>query len=198
MPRPRRLIWLRMPRTQPAIGFKHPGSMGCTNSSAGQQQHDNTVLPAVCLPIRSACHACAAMSPTHLLLPPHPHPRCRSFEKYVTAIYWSISTLATVGYGDIIPGNSVEKVVSMVGMALGVTVFAYFMTSMTALLETPREAQVGRAAGGCYQTVAAGGMVLQTAAACRWQQQQQQQQQHAASLTPWHSMALERLSRGLL
>lgn len=38
-----------------------------------------------------------------------------NFDKYVTALYWSMSTLTTVGYGDVIPGNSTEKIMSMIG-----------------------------------------------------------------------------------
>jgi Ion channel len=30
--------------------------------------------------------------------------------RYITALYWAMSTLTTVGYGDVIPGNSSEKV----------------------------------------------------------------------------------------
>lgn len=38
-----------------------------------------------------------------------------NFDRYVTALYWSMSTLTTVGYGDVIPGNSTEKIMSMIG-----------------------------------------------------------------------------------
>ena len=41
-----------------------------------------------------------------------------NFDKYVTALYWSMSTLTTVGYGDVIPGNSNEKIMSMIGHTL--------------------------------------------------------------------------------
>lgn len=42
--------------------------------------------------------------------------------------------MTTVGYGDVIPGNSREKMASMIGMMVGITAFAYFMGSMSALL----------------------------------------------------------------
>jgi hypothetical protein len=41
-----------------------------------------------------------------------------------------------VGYGDVIPGNSAEKLLAMLGMVLGVTVFAYFMGAMGNMLDT--------------------------------------------------------------
>ena len=52
-----------------------------------------------------------------------------------------------MGYGDVIPGNSPEKLLAMLGMALGVTVFAYFMGAMGSMLETlnTSDAKVGRA-----------------------------------------------------
>ncbi|GMH40004.1 hypothetical protein BSKO_07908 [Bryopsis sp. KO-2023] len=59
-----------------------------------------------------------------------------NFDKYVTALYWSMSTLTTVGYGDVTPGNANEKIMSMVGMVVGVTVFAYFMGSMSAMMSS--------------------------------------------------------------
>lgn len=52
----------------------------------------------------------------------------------VTATYWAMSTMATVGYGDVIPIQVPEKVVAMVGMLVGVTVFAYAPSSCLALL----------------------------------------------------------------
>lgn len=39
-------------------------------------------------------------------------------------MYWAMSTMATVGYGDITPIQVQEKVVSMAGMLCGVTIFA--------------------------------------------------------------------------
>ncbi len=60
-----------------------------------------------------------------------------------------------MGYGDVIPGNSAEKLLAMLGMALGVTVFTYFMDAMGRMLETSStsEATVGwagwRAAFAC-------------------------------------------------
>ena len=39
-------------------------------------------------------------------------------------MYWAMSTMATVGYGDITPIQIQEKIVSMAGMLAGVTIFA--------------------------------------------------------------------------
>ena len=45
-----------------------------------------------------------------------------------------MSTLTTVGYGDVTPMNSTEKICSMLAMVIGVTVFAYFMGTTAAMV----------------------------------------------------------------
>jgi hypothetical protein len=51
-------------------------------------------------------------------------------------MYWAMSTMATVGYGDVTPIQIPEKLVSMAGMLIGVTVFAYIMSTVSSLLST--------------------------------------------------------------
>lgn len=58
----------------------------------------------------------------------------RVCQRYITAMYWSLSTMTTVGYGDVIPGTNKEKIVAMFCMVIGITVFAYFMGAMSTLL----------------------------------------------------------------
>jgi voltage-gated potassium channel len=59
---------------------------------------------------------------------------CADVRRYITALYWGMSTLCTVGYGDVTPMNSAEKLFSMLAMVIGVTVFAYFMGTIAALI----------------------------------------------------------------
>ncbi|CAD7696757.1 unnamed protein product, partial [Ostreobium quekettii] len=59
-----------------------------------------------------------------------------NYDRYISALYWSMSTLTTVGYGDVTPANSNEKIMSMVGMVVGVTVFAYFMGSTSSMMSS--------------------------------------------------------------
>uniref|UniRef100_A0A061QTN1 Potassium sodium hyperpolarization-activated cyclic nucleotide-gated channel protein n=1 Tax=Tetraselmis sp. GSL018 TaxID=582737 RepID=A0A061QTN1_9CHLO len=56
--------------------------------------------------------------------------------RYITALYWAMSTLTTVGYGDVTPLTNAEKIVSMFAMVVGVTIFAYFMGSTASLITT--------------------------------------------------------------
>lgn len=55
-------------------------------------------------------------------------------DKYITAAYWAMSTLATVGYGDVHPGSVDEKIYAILGMVIGVTIFDYFMGTMVSTL----------------------------------------------------------------
>ena len=46
------------------------------------------------------------------------------WKQYTTSLYWSLSTLSTVGYGDITPSTDEEKVLSMVVMLFGSVLYA--------------------------------------------------------------------------
>lgn len=54
--------------------------------------------------------------------------------QYVEAFYWSVATLATVGYGDTVPVNAYEKVFATVAMLLGGGYFGYIIALMAALV----------------------------------------------------------------
>lgn len=57
-------------------------------------------------------------------------------EKYVTSLYWSFTTMCTVGYGDVTPAlhRRAEMAWAMVTQLVGATVFAYSISSMVDLL----------------------------------------------------------------
>ena len=48
-------------------------------------------------------------------------------EKYVNALYWSITTMATVGYGDIRPVTTIEYIVVIFCEIVAGVVFAYII-----------------------------------------------------------------------
>ncbi len=54
--------------------------------------------------------------------------------RYVASIYWAITTMITVGYGDIVPVTDLERVYVMFTMLLSSGIFAYSMNSINALL----------------------------------------------------------------
>ena len=52
---------------------------------------------------------------------------------YIASLYWAFTTMTTVGYGDILPTNDVERVYSTLIMILGATIFGYIVGSVGAL-----------------------------------------------------------------
>eukprot|EP00756_Hemistasia_phaeocysticola_P005948 Hpha_TRINITY_DN13589_c0_g1::TRINITY_DN13589_c0_g1_i2::g.111428::m.111428/K04950/CNGA3; cyclic nucleotide gated channel alpha 3 len=56
------------------------------------------------------------------------------YGKYITAIYWSVTTMTTVGYGDVTPEGKSAKILSLLSMLLGAGLFAYTMGNISTLL----------------------------------------------------------------
>lgn len=50
-----------------------------------------------------------------------------NFEKYVAALYWSVMTVATVGYGDVPPQTEWERLFLIFAMFIGAGVFAFVL-----------------------------------------------------------------------
>lgn len=55
-------------------------------------------------------------------------------EYYIRALYWSVTTLATVGYGDITPKTPNEMVYAICVMVLGVVMYGYVVGNIANLL----------------------------------------------------------------
>jgi hypothetical protein len=51
-------------------------------------------------------------------------------------MYWALSTLATVGYGDISARTPQEQIFAMVMMLLGVSWYAYVVSCMSAIMQS--------------------------------------------------------------
>ncbi|MGM9530935.1 ion transporter [Intestinibacter sp.] len=48
----------------------------------------------------------------------------QSFETFFDAIYWSVVTLTTVGYGDIYPISDIGRIVSMISSFMGIAIIS--------------------------------------------------------------------------
>ena len=62
--------------------------------------------------------------------------------RLVTVCYFSITTLSTVGYGDLRPKSNLEMIFVIVFMLLGVGYFSYIMSSFIEIIQTFNESGV--------------------------------------------------------
>ena len=58
------------------------------------------------------------------------------YVQYVNSLYWATATMTTVGYGDVVPITSTEKIFGMVVMLLACCIFAYIMNSIGGIFVT--------------------------------------------------------------
>ncbi|KAH8075638.1 phosphorelay sensor kinase [Aureococcus anophagefferens] len=63
-------------------------------------------------------------------------PRDGNWYLYTTCLYWSLSTVSTVGYGDISANTTMEKVYTIVVMITGVAGYAMMLQSIGRLMQS--------------------------------------------------------------
>lgn len=56
------------------------------------------------------------------------------WERYENAVYWALTTLATIGYGDIVPVTTLEKILSMFWMVFAVYFLSFGISSLTSMI----------------------------------------------------------------
>ena len=61
------------------------------------------------------------------------------FEKYIASFYWTFATICTAGFGDIVPINMLEKLFSLVWIAVGVAFYSYTIGTLSSLLSSINE-----------------------------------------------------------
>ena len=54
--------------------------------------------------------------------------------RYVVSVYWAITTMTTIGYGDIVPNTNEERLFCIVCMLMGSATYAYGITQIVNLL----------------------------------------------------------------
>ena len=57
-------------------------------------------------------------------------------EIYLIAVYFAITTITTVGYGDISANNDIERVFCLIIMIIGVTLFSTAASTITSIMSS--------------------------------------------------------------
>jgi CRP-like cAMP-binding protein len=52
------------------------------------------------------------------------------FDKYIASVYWSLMTVTTIGYGDLASVSTAERIVSVISMVIGSSIYAYGLTTI--------------------------------------------------------------------
>jgi len=55
-------------------------------------------------------------------------------ETYIAALYWTVTTMSTVGYGDIVPTSSIQRIYAMMVMMLGVSAYTFVIGNVASVL----------------------------------------------------------------
>lgn len=59
-----------------------------------------------------------------------------NYDLYVSAIYFTVTTIMTVGYGDISAVSSTERIYCILLMLLGVVSFSYTTGALSSMIST--------------------------------------------------------------
>lgn len=54
--------------------------------------------------------------------------------QYLVSVYWAIITMSTIGFGDVVAQNDLERLINVLIMALGVSLFGYVIGTISTLV----------------------------------------------------------------
>ncbi len=56
------------------------------------------------------------------------------YDLYTLSLYWAISTICTVGFGDVVPVNNMEKILNIIWITIGVGFYSYTIGTLSNIL----------------------------------------------------------------
>ncbi len=65
-----------------------------------------------------------------------------STTQYIRSLYWTITTMTTVGFGDITPNRNIEYVLTSIMMLLGASLYAYIIGNIASLFSKIDSAKI--------------------------------------------------------
>jgi hypothetical protein len=57
-----------------------------------------------------------------------------SFNLYITSFYWAITTICTVGYGDVKGISDLEKIFNIIWIFVGVAFYSYTVGTLNSII----------------------------------------------------------------
>eukprot|EP01038_Epipyxis_sp_PR26KG_P004936 gene4936-6904_t len=62
--------------------------------------------------------------------------------RYLVSLYWTFTTISTVGYGDIVSVNSSERLLNIIIIIIGATVFAYVISNVSTIIDNLNQSTI--------------------------------------------------------
>lgn len=60
---------------------------------------------------------------------------------YIQSLYWAFTTMTTVGYGDILPGDDGSRLYATIMMIMGATMFSYIVGSASSIVQNEKNGE---------------------------------------------------------